>query len=156
MMTLQCNLVAIVVCFSDPRPIALPIRLKWISMGWNRRTKNSISVVVRIHWNLLSVVLEFGPVCKQLGHRYCLFKSPGVLLPAATKLGQGNKFTGVCLSTEGGGGTWPGPGGSPNFFFHFFFNFFPPPKNSFGDAPPPPPRDGQCAAGTHPTGMHSC
>ena len=31
------------------------------------------------------------------------------LLPAATKLGQGNKFTGVCLST--GGGTWPGPRG---------------------------------------------
>ena len=25
-------------------------------------------------------------------------------LPAATKLGQGNKFTGVCLSTRGGGG----------------------------------------------------
>ena len=26
-----------------------------------------------------------------------------MLLPAATKLGQGNIFTGVCLSTEGGG-----------------------------------------------------
>ena len=36
-------------------------------------------------------------------------------LPAATKLGQGNKFTGVCLSTRGGGGLPEGgvvcPGG---------------------------------------------
>ena len=34
-------------------------------------------------------------------------------LPAATKLGQGNKFTGVCLSTRGGGRGVPGlvPGG---------------------------------------------
>ena len=38
------------------------------------------------------------------------------LLPAATKLGQGNKFTGVCLSTPGG---VPDPnfrgGADPNF-----------------------------------------
>ena len=32
-------------------------------------------------------------------------------LPAATKLGQGNKFTGVCLPTRGGWGTCSGPGG---------------------------------------------
>ena len=31
--------------------------------------------------------------------RYCLLI---MFLPAATKLGQGNKFTGVCLSTRGG------------------------------------------------------
>ena len=95
------------------------------------------------------------------------------LLPAATKLGQGNKFTGVYLSTGGGGvspifqeggclkfggseifrgGVSPiFQGVSPNFFF-FFFNFFSPQK-SFWDAPP---QDGQCAAGMHPTGMHSC
>ena len=35
------------------------------------------------------------------------------LLPAAMKLGQGNEFTGICLST--GGRTWPGPGGSEIF-----------------------------------------
>ena len=44
-------------------------------------------------------------------------------------LGQGNMFTGVCLSTGGGGGV---PGGDT-------------------------PRDGSTAVGgTHPTGMHSC
>ena len=31
-----------------------------------------------------------------------------LLLPAATKLGQGNKFTGMCLSTTTGC-TWSGP-----------------------------------------------
>ena len=36
----------------------------------------------------------------------------------------------------------------------FFFQFLFPEKNSSGMHPPP--RDGQCAAGTHPTGMHSC
>ena len=43
-----------------------------------------------------------------------------LLLPAATKLGQGNIFTGVCLSTEGEGclpqcmlGYTPGPGRPP-------------------------------------------
>ena len=142
-------------------------------------------------------------------------------LPAATKLGQGNKFTGVCLSTRGGGlvqilgggcltqilggvsdpnfsggegvsaPNFRGGGSAPNFqggvcskflggggvcskfsgggllqilggvsefFFSFFFSiYFAPPKKFFWDAhPPPPPRDGQCAAGTHPTGMHSC
>ena len=109
-------------------------------------------------------------------------------------MGQGNKFTGVCLSTRGGcltqifgggvcskfwggrvwpkfsgGGVWPKftGGSAPNFrggegseiFFSFFFQFIFPPKNSSGmhNLPPPPtPRDGQCAAGTHPTGMHSC
>ena len=45
--------------------------------------------------------------------------------------------------------------GSPNFFFLFFSISFPQ-RNSFWDAPTPPPGDGQCAAGTHPTGMHSC
>ena len=45
---------------------------------------------------------------------------------------------------------------SPNFFFQFLF----PKRNPSGmhplPCPPPAPRDGQCAAGTHPTGMHSC
>ena len=45
-------------------------------------------------------------------------------------------------------------GGSPNFFF-FFFSIFSP-KISSGMHQPPPPRDGQCAGGTHPNGMHSC
>ena len=54
-----------------------------------------------------------------------------VLLPAATKLGQGNKFTGVCLSTRGGGGYG---GVSEIFFSQFIF----PQKNFFWDAHPPP------------------
>ena len=73
-----------------------------------------------------------------------------LLLPAATKLGQGNIFTSVCLST-GGGGVWSRGvsnflgvskfsgglqffGGSPNFFFFQIF-----PQNFFWDAPTPPP-----------------
>ena len=46
--------------------------------------------------------------------------------------------------------------GVSNFFF-LFFQFFISPKFLLGcTKPPPPPRDGQCAGGTHPTGMHSC
>ena len=120
-----------------------------------------------------------------------------ISLPAATKLGQGNIFTSVCLSTRGGW-WWPGPGGclqffeggclqffggrgiygvSPIFcqggvsifsggclqffggspiFFLFFFNFISPQKKVLLRYTNPPPPDGQCAAGTHPTGMHSC
>ena len=69
------------------------------------------------------------------------------LLPAATKLGQGNIFTGVCLSTGGGlpqcmlGYTPPGADTPPR-------SRHPPPKQT--------PAYGQRAAGTHPTGMHSC
>ena len=84
-----------------------------------------------------------------------------MFLPAATKLGQGNIFRIVCQE-------FCPQGGSPNFFgggvsnfsgglqnFFLFFQFLFPPKNSFWDTPPPP-QDGQCMAGTHPTGMHSC
>ena len=53
---------------------------------------------------------------------------------------------GVCLQFFGGSLIFQG--GLQNFFF---FNFFP--TNSSGMHPP---RDGQCAGGTHPTGMHSC
>ena len=87
-------------------------------------------------------------------------------LPAATKLGQGNVFTGVCdsvhrgesASVHAGMPTPPSPGTRD-----------PPPRPG---RPPrdqrPPPRPGrhppgkqtpaysQWAAGTHPTGMHSC
>ena len=45
-------------------------------------------------------------------------------------------------------------GGVSEIFFSFFFQFLFPQKISSGMHPPP--RDGQCAAGTHPTGMHSC
>ena len=99
------------------------------------------------------------------------------LLPAATKLGQGNIFRSVCQEfcpqgvggwvwvwSQGGGseisgGVWNFRGGVKfwggvwNFFF-FFFQFLFPQKNPSGMHTPP--RDGQCAAGTHPTGMHSC
>ena len=51
-------------------------------------------------------------------------------------------------------------------FFKFKFFLFqlilvekfirPPPSGLCRDITPSPPRDGQCAGGTHPTGMHSC
>ena len=107
------------------------------------------------------------------------------ILLAATKLGQGNIFIGVCQDfcsrggvseIFGGGAEWGlkfsgggvseilgglkfSGGGCSSKFFFLFFSISLSPKKSFWDAHPPPPgtcRDGQCAAGTHPTGMHSC
>ena len=49
-----------------------------------------------LHWQLLFVF--------QLSLFSCHIKS--FFLPAATKLGQGNIFTGVCLSTGGAWGGW--------------------------------------------------
>ena len=101
-----------------------------------------------------------------------------LLLPAATKLGQGNIFTPVCHSVNGGylvwslggvpglvlgGCTWqtpqdqvhppgtryiPGPGTTRT-------------RHPLGPGTPsgpgtPPPEYGKRTAGTHPTGMHSC
>ena len=141
-----------------------------------------------------------------------------VLLPAATKLGQGNIFT-RCVCPQGGSGPgggfsnfsgglqfsggfsnfWGSPifrgcpifqgvsnflgvsnilgglqfsggvlqffggfqffGGVSNFsgglqMFFLFFSIFSPQKFFWGA--PTPPLDGQCVAGTHPTGMYSC
>ena len=63
-----------------------------------------------------------------------VFKVAGSKIFIARKrsFGQGNMFTGVCLST-GGGGAWSRgvPGGDP-------------------------PPTATAAGGTHPTGMHSC
>ena len=71
-------------------------------------------------------------------------------LPAATKLGQGNVFTGVCDSVHRGGGVC----------LSAYRDTTPPREQT-----PPPGADtpteqttayGQRAAGKHPTGMHSC
>ena len=69
-------------------------------------------------------------------------------LPPATKLGQGNVFTGVCDSVNGGvpgpGGGWSrgvsAPGGSARGRGAWWR----------------PPGTATAAGGTHPTGMHSC
>ena len=110
------------------------------------------------------------------GVRIGYYLTERLLLRAATKLGQGNKFTGVCLSTRGGGylvRSWgvnlvwsggcvpgrhpPGPATPPDQVplpgpgTH-------PPRTRYTTPPDqvPPPGYGQRAAGTHPTGMHSC
>ena len=66
-----------------------------------------------------------------------------MIIARKRSLGQGNMYTGVCLSTGGwcmvpGGCAWSrgvhGPGGVPG-----------------GDPP-----TATAACGTHPTGMHSC
>ena len=117
-------------------------------------------------------------------------------LPAATKLGQGNVFTGVCDSVNGGGvclsacwdttptaprtrppradTTLPGadpPGADPLHGPDTPQTRHPPEQTPPRPDTPPPGRDptwtrpppgkqtpgyGQRAAGTHPTGMHSC
>ena len=53
------------------------------------------------------------------------------------------------------GGVWSGGVSSPQIFFFFYLFIY------FNErTPPPPPKQtqayGQRAAGTHPTGMHSC
>ena len=78
-----------------------------------------------------------------------------LLLPAATKLGQGNVFTGVCDSVHRGVSATVHAG-----IPHTPWSRHPP------DTPPEPtpsptPRKqttayGQRAASTHPTGVHSC
>ena len=99
------------------------------------------------------------------------------LLPAVTKLGQGNIFTGVCLSTGGEGvsasvhaGIYtPCPRNRPPRSRPPWTRD-PPGADPPGSRPPrtrdppgsrhPPGKQtsayGQRAAGTHPTGMHSC
>ena len=66
------------------------------------------------------------------------------------------KFSGGVWNFRGwgwGGGWWVwGLGGCLKFFFFFSQFLFPPKKFLLGCTPP----DSQCAAGTHPTGMHSC
>ena len=75
------------------------------------------------------------------------------------KLGQGNIFTSVCLSTRGGGVTASVHGG----IYPLGADTPPgadPPGSRHHQPPNPPgkqtPAYGQRAAGTHPTGMHSC
>ena len=105
-------------------------------------------------------------------------KKRPILLPAATKLGQGYIFTGVCHSVNRGvclSACWdahPSLAGIPPLADR-------PPSRQTRPAgrppgrqtlPPgrqtphwqadplagrPPPRYGQCSAGTHPTGMHT-
>ena len=87
-----------------------------------------------------------------------------MLLPPATKLGQGNVFTGVCDSVNGGissrgGWSWgvggPGPGGGclvPGGCLVLGGLLL-------GDGGVPggdPPGMATAAGNTHPTGMHSC
>ena len=90
----------------------------------------------------------------------CPNKRCVLFLPAATKLGEGYIFTGVCLSTEGRvsasahAGIPPSPDQAPPL------GPDPPGPGSPPDQAPPPgkrtPAYGLQAAGTHPTGMHSC
>ena len=83
-----------------------------------------------------------------------------VFLPPATKLEQGNVFTGVCDSVHGGGclhqapppkQTPPGEQTPPRDQTHLLQSRHPP-----GPDTPPPPGTATAAGGTHPTVMHSC
>ena len=130
------------------------------------RTIHPSKVRLLSKWSDSSVMLCLS-TADEKGQRFCLVAGLiQYLMEAFTKawlllarikwfitarkrsLGQGNKFTGVCLSTgegvsnfsEGGrflqffGGSSNFLGGSPNFFS----------------------KRGQRVGGTHPTGMHSC
>ena len=99
-------------------------------------------------------------------------------LPAATKLGQGNVFTGICDSVNRGGclpqcmlgypprvdtplgADTPAQEQTPPRSRHTPPEQTPPPEHTPPQSRHPPgkqtPAYGQRAAGTHPTGMHSC
>ena len=62
---------------------------------------------------------------------------------------------GGCLIQIWGGEVWSKFSGGSEIFFFFFFQFIFPQKISSG-MHTPHPWDGQCAAGAHPAGMHSC
>ena len=69
-------------------------------------------------------------------------------------LGQGNIFAPVCQSVHGGStwaGTPPPRAGTPTPQAGTPLWAGTPPLGRYN-----PPSDGQCAGGTHPTGMHSC
>ena len=90
------------------------------------------------------------------------------LLPPATKLGQGNIFTGICDSVKGGaslpggcllpgGVSGPGRGGCLVPGGCLFWGVSGPRGVSAPDrARWRPPGTATAAGGTHPTGMHSC
>ena len=96
-----------------------------------------------------------------------------LFLPTATKLGQGNIFTGICLSAGGRGvclsACWDMPHGPntnpprsrPPQSRHTLQGADTPQSRRPPGADPTPARKqtsayGQRVAGTHPTGMHSC
>ena len=98
------------------------------------------------HWGVCTSVWDSLEIFSR--HSSFSLRCVSVLLPAATKLGQGNIFTSVCqeFCPRGGGvclsacwDTPPPPGADPP-----------------GTRHPPTAAYGQRAAGTHPTGMHSC
>ena len=72
-------------------------------------------------------------------------------LPAATKLGQGNVFTGVCDSGHGGlsASVHTGIPSPPRADT-------PQEQTSPQEQTPPQEACGRRVTGTHPTGMHSC
>ena len=110
--------------------------------------------------------------------QYATKHSPEALLPAATKLGQGNVFTGVCDSVHRVGVSASVHAGADTPQSRHPLEQQPPrsrhpPRADTSpweqtphpeQTPPPGSRPpgkqttayGQRAAGTHPTGMHSC
>ena len=127
-------------------------------------TSVSVNTSIQFHTSYLLLSLTVG-----LGPNQCEHTVEMILLPPATKLGQGYIFTGVCDSVHGGGsasvhaGYPPPPGADPP-------GADTPPRadTPLGADPPlsrPPGADtpdakhagryGQHAGGMHPTGMQS-
>ena len=116
---------------------------------FNSRDGVKLLLILSTSVNVSILVLDTCPMDK-VKYQY--------LLPVATKLGQGNIFTSVCLSTGGSASVHAGihppeadtplPGSTP------------PLEQTPREQTPSPGRQtpayGLRAAGTHPTGMHSC
>ena len=113
-------------------------------MGNSTEFKRAVGLVVEnVSFDKQTTIQVFEATIR------CFFQDITNFLPAATKLGQGNIFTSVCLSTGGGG-----------VCLSACWDIQPPSIPCPPGADPPPgkqtPAYGQRAAGTHPTEMHSC
>ena len=92
-----------------------------------------------------------GPECV-LAHPESTNNEHEIITARKRSLGQGNMFTGVCLST----GWMPGAGGAWSRGCLLWEGGLVQGGAWSGGVPGGDPPTGAAAGGTHPTGMHSC
>ena len=131
---------------------------------WMHTRKSEILIYIGFSPILLEYVTNLHPSLTRLWLDQNITNIYGLLLPPATKLGQGYIFTGVCDSVNREVCFLPGAGCASSHGSVSSRGMLPPGGDggaSFWGVPPlegglvetnPP----TAAGGTHPTGMHSC